>query len=296
MIDLHMHTTYSDGTDNLLELLEKCNDKNLEIISITDHNTCKSYFEMKNFDIDKIFKGKIIVGCEFTTSYKGKLIEVIGYGFDYKIIQEYLDNYYTEERYQYNCLNIYNSFMNRIKEIGFNYKIKDMTNKKFTNEFFERGIYNEIIKDEYNKKLLDEDVWNDFSDFYRRGLTNPNSKLFIDYGQYKPKLIDIIDVVHKNGGKVFLAHPYQYKMEDTYKFINDLFNEYDLDGIECYYTTFSNEEIENIKNFAKEKNILLSGGSDYHGTRKQNHELGIGRGNLNTSKDILKDWNIKYYK
>ena len=44
MIDLHMHTTYSDGTDTVKELLEKAEFLGLEVISITDHNTCKAYF------------------------------------------------------------------------------------------------------------------------------------------------------------------------------------------------------------------------------------------------------------
>ena len=46
MIDLHMHTTYSDGTDTVKELLEKAEFLGLEVISITDHNTCKPYFEI----------------------------------------------------------------------------------------------------------------------------------------------------------------------------------------------------------------------------------------------------------
>lgn len=296
MIDLHMHTKYSDGTDTLKELLTKCNEKNLEIISITDHNSCKSYYEMERFNYKDLYKGNIIVGCEFTTSYKGKLIELLGYDFDYKKVEEYLNNYYTEERYQYNCLSIYNSFMNRIKEIGFNYEIKDMSNKKFTSEFFERSIYNKIIKDEKNKEKLNEDVWANFGDFYRKGLTNPKSKLYINYGLYKPTIKDIINLVHNNGGKIFLAHPYQYKLDNTIEFINNLFDEYDIDGIECFYTLFSKEETNNIKEFACSRNLLVSGGSDYHGTRKENHELGIGRGNLYIDKNILDNWNIKYYK
>ena len=60
MIDLHMHTTYSDGTDTVKELLEKAEDIGLEVISITDHNTCKAYFEMEKFNVKEIYKGNII--------------------------------------------------------------------------------------------------------------------------------------------------------------------------------------------------------------------------------------------
>ena len=89
MIDLHMHTTYSDGTDTVKELLEKAEFLGLEVISITDHNTCKAYFEMEKFNVKEIYHGNIIVGCEFTTSFDNRLIEVLGYGFDYKGVNKY---------------------------------------------------------------------------------------------------------------------------------------------------------------------------------------------------------------
>ena len=58
MIDLHMHTTNSDGTDTTLEVIDKCEKLKLEYISITDHDTCKSYSDIKNSKINKIFSGK----------------------------------------------------------------------------------------------------------------------------------------------------------------------------------------------------------------------------------------------
>ena len=58
MIDLHMHTKHSDGTDNIIEFLEKAEKANLEIISITDHNTVKAYYELKNLNIKDYFSRK----------------------------------------------------------------------------------------------------------------------------------------------------------------------------------------------------------------------------------------------
>ena len=95
MIDLHMHTTYSDGTDTVKELLEKAEFLGLEVISITDHNTCKAYFEMEKFNVKEIYHGNIIVGCEFTTNFDNRLVEVLGYGFDYKKVNKYLIEKYN---------------------------------------------------------------------------------------------------------------------------------------------------------------------------------------------------------
>lgn len=60
MIDLHVHTNNSDGTDTVEELLKKAEELKLKYISITDHDTCAGYNELKKLDVSKIFSGKII--------------------------------------------------------------------------------------------------------------------------------------------------------------------------------------------------------------------------------------------
>lgn len=291
MIDLHMHTNYSDGTDTLKELLKKANDIKLEVISITDHNFCHAYEEMETFDVRNYFQGKIIIGCEFTTSYNKRLIEVLGYGIDYKIINEYMNNYYNKKFNNESKFKIYVRLIKKIIELKL---ICDFENVELGDSVL-IGIYNELAKHENNKNILQEDVFNSYSDFYRKALTNPNSKLFLNFQEFKPTLNEIIDLIHEAGGKAFLAHPYQYKMENTEKFLNKIYDECDLDGIECFYTTFSDKQTENLINFAKNRNLLISGGSDYHGLNKEKHDLGVGIGNLNISEDIMSNWNINYF-
>lgn len=296
MIDLHMHTIFSDGTDSVEEILKKAKKANLEIISITDHNTCKAYEEMKSFNVSDFYNGNIIVGCEFTTSYDNRLIEVLGYGFDYKKVNEYLDVFYDKDLVSKRTNILYNRLIDKIDKLGLVFNLSNLREKKFNNEFFERRIYDELIKYPENKKLLQEDVWNSFSDFFRKGLTNPKSKLFINHVEFKPSLNEIINLIHKAGGIVFLAHPYQYKFNDTEEFLDKIYNENSFDGIECFYTTFTKEQINYLIEFAYKRDLLISGGSDYHGLNKQQHDLGIGRGNLDISKNIVSNWNIMYFK
>lgn len=295
MIDLHMHTKYSDGTDSVKEILENAEKRKIEIISITDHNICSAYEEMENFNVTNFFKGNIIVGCEFTTSFDNRLIEVLGYGFDYKKVNEYLTSYYTPELVNQRTSILYNRLTEKINTIGLLFELVNVREKNFDNEFFERAIYEELIKHSENKEILKEDIWNSFSDFFRKGLTNPNSKLFINYPEFKPSLKEIINIIHDAGGIIFLAHPYQYKFDNTEIFLDKIYNENDFDGVECFYTTFSKEQSNYLVDFAKKRNLLISGGSDYHGLNKEYHDLGIGRGNLNISKDIILNWNINYY-
>ena len=80
MIDIHTHTTYSDGSSSVEEILKEANSANINIFSITDHNTIDAYDEVKK--LRYLFSGNIISGVEITTTYKGETIEVLGYGFD----------------------------------------------------------------------------------------------------------------------------------------------------------------------------------------------------------------------
>ena len=98
MIDLHMHTTYSDGADNLIQLLKKAESLKLEYISITDHDNCKAYKELKNLNISNYFNGKIIPGIEIKCAFdNGKLIELLGYNIDTDKMQEWADEYYKDK-------------------------------------------------------------------------------------------------------------------------------------------------------------------------------------------------------
>lgn len=135
MIDLHMHTKYSDGTDSVKEILINAKEANLDIISITDHNTCNAYREMKRFDVSEFYDGNIIVGCEFTTSFDGRLIEVLGYGFDYIKVQEYLDNYYSKELERTRMRILCNRLFDRLKQLQLIFNLENVQRIIFNNRF-----------------------------------------------------------------------------------------------------------------------------------------------------------------
>lgn len=88
MIDLHMHTVYSDGSKTVEEILKMCEERKLEYISITDHNNCEAYYDeiLKN---NKIFNGKIIKGCELNAQFKDMAIEILAYNIDTDIIMNW---------------------------------------------------------------------------------------------------------------------------------------------------------------------------------------------------------------
>ena len=82
MVDLHMHTTYSDGKYSVLELLQILNTNNIKIASITDHNSVDAHIEFAQENYKQIFKGQMIRGVEIQSIVDNKLIEVLVYNYN----------------------------------------------------------------------------------------------------------------------------------------------------------------------------------------------------------------------
>lgn len=290
MIDLHMHTTYSDGSDPLIEILKNCEKANLDIISITDHDTCDAYDELEKIDVEKYYKGKIINGIEMTTSFNGYRIELLAYNFDNHVkISDYLESFHTKEHWNNIFKTLRTEFLDRIDLMDIKYdktKFHDLNEDKF-----ETKLYESILECNSNlKELLQEEYCETGYEFFRRCISNPKSKFYIKYATYNPDVKYLIDFIHENNGKVFLAHVFLYNIENMEQFLNELLL-LNIDGLECFHYSFTNEQSLWIQNFCKENNLLMSGGSDYHGIKRENVHLGVGKGNLSISEDITKNWN-----
>ena len=93
-----------------------------------------------------------------------------------------------------------------------------------------------------------------------------------------------------------MAHPYAYKMKNTEEFLDNLYDEYkDIDGIECYYYDFTKEQIDYIKNFSEKRNLMISGGSDFHGNPGRKNQMGICINHDGYIPKELLDEKTKYY-
>ena len=287
MIDLHMHTTNSDGSDTPEELLKKCQELELEYISITDHDTCKSYNDLKDIDATKIFKGKIIPGCELTTNYKGRTIEILGYGINPDVINEWKSKFYTEEKRQERINYCKNELIEKLGKLGI-YIDKETLD---TDCSYDRAVYRKLlVKKEEHEKILGKGILDNLRFLFRNCISNPDNPLFVDVAKFRPTPKEITDLIHKAGGKAFLAHPYQYSFDNTLDMITNLRKECDLDGVEAFHSTFTVDQIIEMQEYAKKNNLYISGGSDYHGTVKPEINLKTGCNNLHISKNILQWW------
>ena len=294
MIDLHMHTIYSDGDKTIEEILKLCEDKKLEYISITDHNTAKQYEDEAFRNNNNIFSGKIIKGAELNASFQNKTIEVLGYNINPSIINEWRKKYYSEEKLKEQQEICRKRLLNICDKKGLIYDESKIEKNIKSTDFIEVYIYNELMKHEDNYEILGE-FTDSFDKFYRKGLANPESSYFLNRIEFRPKYEEIIDIIHKAGGKAFLAHPFEYKFKDTIGFLNELRKESELDGIECFHPSSEDDNKKDILvEYARNNNLYISGGSDYHGSRKPDIEVGIGKGNLNIPKTIIEEWINKY--
>lgn len=286
MIDLHMHSKYSDGTDDIIDILKKAESKNLTYISITDHNTVNAYDALEKIDVSKYYSGNIIVGIELNTKVLNIPIEILGYNFDYKKLKQKLSNIYisAEERNKIE----FSRLVDKCRNIGI--KISDSDFSKYNGKSFASKYIHEIItKDLNNRKFIDDESFSNSNIFYRKYMSNPNSPFYVEMDDIVPDFETASNLIKQCGGLVFIPHIYEYK-ENSDKILDFILKNYNIDGIECYYTTFSNNQSEKLLKICDDNNLYLSGGSDYHGNFKPNVDMGTGFGNLIIPDKIIDNW------
>ena len=272
MIDMHMHTIYSDGDKTVEEILKMCEERKLEYISITDHNTCKQYEDKalhKN-----IFIGKIIKGVEMNATFKNKKIEVLGYKIKYpKIIEEWSQKFFSKEVLKEQQESSKRKLLDICNKKGLIYDENKIEKNIPVTDYITIYIYKELMRHKENYEILGE-FTESLNTFIRKGLMNPDSEYYTDLDNTpKPQYKDVINVIHRAGGLGFLAHPFEYRFNNTIDFIDELRKEKELDGIECFHPSANEDEIDVLVEYAKKSNLYISGGSDYHGHKKPNVEI-----------------------
>lgn len=286
MIDLHMHTKYSDGFDEVSELLKKAESLNLKYIAITDHNTCMGYKDIKNKEIRKLYSGKIISGVELNTKVLNIPIEILGYNVDTETLQDLINKTYisNEERCKLEVERLYKKCLSENIILP-----TDFIEKYDGTIYASKYLHNIITKDEKNRFLIEEESWNDSNVFYRKYMSDPNSKFFVDMNDILPDFKKASNIIKESGGLVFIPHIFEYR-GNSEKILKCILDNYQFDGIECYYRNFSKKQTNYLLNICKDRNLYISGGSDYHGKNKPGVEMGIGEGNLNVPDNIVNEW------
>lgn len=291
MVDMHIHTVYSDGTKTVKEVLKLCEEKNLEYISITDHNTCIQYKDevLK----ENIFSGKIIKGAEMNATFQNKNIEVLAYDIkNTEIIENWSQKFFSEKILRKKQDEEKRKFLKICDSKGLIYDENKIKKNISLTDYITIYIYYELIRHKENFNILGEEYVKSLNAFIRKELMNPESEFHVGINNIpKPMYKDVIDIIHKAGGKAFLAHPFEYRFSNTIKFIDKLREEKELDGIECFHpSSMEDNKKEVLLDYARYNKLYISGGSDFHGEKKPGIEIGTGSGNLHIQKDFIEEW------
>lgn len=286
MIDLHIHTIYSDGTESCKTILEKCQEKELQYISITDHNTALAYNELEKLNTSSLFKGNIIPGIELNTKVLDIPIEILGYGIDYEKMNNLVEKVYLSptERNKIEVSRLYKKCIENNIYLDKNC-LERYTPDMFASVFF----HNEITKNDKNKAIISPEAWNSSKDFYRQYMSDPQNKLYVEMDDLVPDFETAGNLIRNANGLIFIPHIFEYK-KNSKIILKHILKNYTIDGIECYYTTFSKEQTKELITLCTNKKLFISGGSDFHGKNKPDVNIGTGNGSLKIPEHILNNW------
>ncbi|MDE6292047.1 MAG: PHP domain-containing protein [Bacilli bacterium] len=273
MIDLHMHTTRSDGIKTPRELIDFLNEKKITVASMTDHNNVDAHVEYESEGYAKFYNGIMIRGTELQTLYNGYIIEILVYNYDLNSFKDYVD--YTRKRFWEFHESAYQELLEKAKTMGLSYKENDrpLGGSYYCNMKFQEAIA--ACYDE-NKDKVPEKILTDLVYFYRYAFQSPDGMFHIDAKKGFPPLEEVLSAARDSKGITSLAHIDDYDIkEDKIKFLTELYGEHNIDALECFHPVISLDNTAKYMEFAKNNGILISAGSDYHGKKEIDHRHSI---------------------
>ena len=270
IIDLHVHSKASDGTFTPTELVAEAKRAGLSAFALTDHDTTDGIAEAaKAAEAAGI---ELVPGVELSTEYEGVEVHVLGLYID--IEHAGLQKQMMDFRESRDNRNVY--MLEKLRAEGFD----------ITQEALEACFPDAVITRAHIARfLLDKgyipDMKTAFSEYIGDGC-----KCYV--GRPKVTPMDAVDYILAAGGTPVLAHPVIYHMDrpQLLRMIREM-KDHGLVGIEAIYSENTPADEQYYKALAREEGLLITGGSDFHGTNKPDIQLGVGRGKLYIPYSIL---------
>lgn len=245
--DLHCHSKISDGSMGIEELLMMAKRRGISAISVTDHDAVvgatRACVVGKRLGID------VIHGVEMSAyDYaRNRKVHILGYLCD------------SPDRLEGMCLRTNNNRRTAAKEMMTKvlryYPIVPDTIARHASgstNVFKQHIMHALVEAGYADSI--------FGDVFRKLFSSKGGCAYVSI-EY-PDVREVIDLIRSAGGLAVLAHPYVY---DSVDLMHELAAEDRLDGIEVWHPSNNEERIATLKEFAQSHNILMTGGTDFHG-------------------------------
>ncbi len=272
-IDLHTHTTASDGTFTPEELIDYALKKKLSALAVTDHDTIDGLQRARthlglNPDLE------LIPGIEFSSKADHMVHDV-------HILGLYVDDlnpvFVDKLTYIINSRNDRNlKIVNKLCQLGLPITIDDVLHNATD------GV---VTRAHFGKALLEKGYVSSMQESFKHYIGN-DGPAYVAREKLTPQMA--IEMILNCGGVPVLAHPTLYNLDlrSLEALIAELVS-YGLKGIEGIYSTYTKNEVRYIGEFARKYNLVITGGSDFHGTNKIGIDLACGRGNLVIPYDLL---------
>lgn len=247
--DLHIHTINSDGEYSVSEIIKKIREENIKLFSITDHDNIDSIEQVSKEDLSGL---EYVSGIEISSIVDNKYkVHILGY---------FIDGDRTK-LYEI-CNRLRNARVKRLYNMAL--YIKDKFNIDLSEKEINEVILNSSVPGRpHLAKLL-----------IKKGLVSNTKEAFTKYlnfvditTSYRVDAKEVIDAIKSAGGIVIWAHPRKTEKVHNIDFIEilDRFIELGLDGIEVYNSIHKIEDVNRYLKVCREKKLLISGGSDFHG-------------------------------
>jgi predicted metal-dependent phosphoesterase TrpH len=272
-IDLHLHTTASDGVMRPSEIVRYAKLKGLQAIAITDHDTIEGLEE--GLAEGERIDFEVIPGIEISAEHSPGSMHLLGFFID-----------------------IHHPFLN--ERLGYLQRARAERNPKIVEKLNQLGIkvtYEEVLKasgggqvgrPHFAQVLLEKKYVRSYQEAFERFLRK-GAPAYVDKFRFTAK--EAIHFINESKGVAVLAHPNTLHM-NGYSELESLvirLIEEGLKGIEVYYPEHSALEVDQYKALAERHGLLMTGGTDYHGIEKNELDIGVGRGNMKLPYSIVEE-------
>lgn len=269
-IDLHTHSTASDGTLTPTELLSLAKKQHLKAIALTDHDTTAGLDEAQQAATNAAIE--LISGIEFSSTWQNTSVHIVGLDFDWKDsgFQDALADF-QRSRTRRN-----QKMIALLQKEGFHISLEAVQNA-FPNSTCTRA--------NLARFLVDLGEIPSMKEAFDRYLGD-HAKCYVPREEVTPA--QTIDLIHQCKGIAVFAHPVLCKFSTSkLEVLIQELKKANLDAMEVFYSTYTPSDQAAMKRLAQKYHLKASGGSDFHGNNKPHIHLGTGKGNLKIPYTIL---------
>jgi hypothetical protein len=265
--DLHAHTNASDGDLSPLELVALAKEKKLSALGITDHDTLMGVGE--GLEAGGMYGIHIIPGVEISAIYDPGTLHILGYFRGYPVGLE-MDLEYVQKGRS----DRFPKIIEKLNAMGLKITLTDVTEIAGGAQIGRPHIAKALMKKGYVKDFDEA-----FDNYLAKGKPG-----YVEKKKLTCEKATML--INRHGGVPVLAHPFTLKLgDDDLKHFTLHLKQYGLMGIEVYYPEHTREQTRLYKSIAKALDLILTGGTDYHGSDRNGASLGdtgVDRGTLMT--------------